>query len=284
MEHRVLWVHGIGDHKTGYSSAWQDNFGRYLALPSSAYIEVLWETVLEGGGAATRGEPGASPALALTPEEQAAEIEVRAELETILLARQSAAQAAAPPVDTRSGGDLAVIEWSEMMGADAETRGILDWFRQPNEYLGDFVKYLVSRRIRNAIKEKLKEQLRPLTGQGFQVSIIAHSWGTVAAYDSLHDLSTEVPGLEVRSLVTLGSPLWMVRRLLDERSGVKPPNLTQWQNIHARGDVIGSWLKPAYRTDSEFEVPSIGNNAHASYFNRENQAVQEQLVAPFILG
>ena len=75
MEHRVLWVHGIGNHKPGYSASWQENFGRYLALPSSAYLEVLWETVLDGGSAATRGDAGAPPELALTPEEQVAELQ-----------------------------------------------------------------------------------------------------------------------------------------------------------------------------------------------------------------
>lgn len=283
MEHRVLWVHGIGDHKPGYSLLWQENYGRYLMLPSSTNVEVVWESVLEGGSGATRADPSAPPELALTPEEQAAELEVRLELETILLARQSAAQAAVPPSLTRSGTDTAVVEWAEMMGEDPATRGILDWFRKPNEYLGDFAKYLVSRGLRNAIKEKLKEQLRPFDSEDYNVSIIAHSWGTVVAYDALHDLATEIPGIRVRSLVTLGSPLWMVRRLLEERSGHKPANLEQWLNIHARGDVIGSWLQPAFKLDTEYEVPSIGKNAHASYFNRDNQAVQENLVAPFVL-
>jgi hypothetical protein len=75
-----------------------------------------------------------------------------------------------------------------------------------------------------------------------------------------------------------------VRRLLEERSGARPDNLAQWQNIHARRDLIGSWLKPAFKVDREYQVPNVGSNAHSSYFVRENAAVQEQLVTPFILG
>lgn len=284
MEHRVIWIHGIGDHSPGYSSRWQENFGRFLALPSSSYIEVVWDSVFKGDGSTTRGGAETSPGLAMTPAEEAAELEVRLELETLMLARGGGLETADETAVTRGGQDESIVEWSQMMGATAETRGILDWFRSPNEYLGDFAKYLVSRKIRNAVKEKLKEQLRPLAGQDLRISIIAHSWGTVVAYDSLHDLATEVPEAKVRCLATLGSPLWMVRRLLEERSGARPSNLGKWQNIHARGDLIGSWLQPSFTVDDEYQVPSIGKNAHASYFNRENYAVQERLVSPFILN
>jgi len=282
MGHRLLWIHGIGNHAPGYSGPWQTNFERYLGLGAESYIEVLWEDVVDAAKGTTRGSPGA-PAFALTPEEQAAEEDVRRELETMILARQSAADAAASPAVTRGGGgDMTVVEWSAL-GAAAETRGVGSWFLKPNDYLGDFIKYLVSRRVRNRIKEALKEHLRPLAGSEHRLSIVAHSWGTVVSYDSLHELSSEVPDLKVAGLVTLGSPLWMVRRFLDERSGEKPANLTSWLNIHARGDVIGSWIKPAFDADKDYEVPSTGDNAHSSYFRAENQQVQKDLVAPFIL-
>jgi hypothetical protein len=116
------------------------------------------------------------------------------------------------------------------------------------------------------------------------ISVISHSWGTVVAYDSLIDLATEVPSLRITNLFTLGSPLWLVRLLLDDSSGRKPEQLRFWMNVHARGDLVGSWLKPGYALDRDFEVPSIGRDAHGSYFVKDNPAVQRDLIAARILG
>ena len=47
MEHRIVWVHGIGNHQAGYSDSWEQHFNAYLQLPHASYIEVVWETVFE---------------------------------------------------------------------------------------------------------------------------------------------------------------------------------------------------------------------------------------------
>lgn len=143
--------------------------------------------------------------------------------------------------------------------------------------------YVVSRGVRTAVKEACKRLLRPLAGQSVAVSVIAHSWGSVVAYDSLLDLSAELPDLRVANLFTLGSPLWLVRRFLEARSGRKPANLSNFVNVHARGDVVGSWLKPAFRVDKDFQVPSVGGDAHGSYFVEGNEAVQRTIVAVDVL-
>jgi len=134
--------------------------------------------------------------------------------------------------------------------------------------------------------EKLKQQLRPLVGQGDAISIIAHSWGTVVAYESLIDLEVELPVFQLADLFTLGSPLWAVQQLLDDRSGRKPRNTGKWVNIHAQGDVIGSWLKPGFRVDQDYAVPdfSNGRDPHGSYFLPGNAAVQDNIVEVTIEG
>src|SRR5204863_7889770 len=115
---------------------------------------------------------------------------------------------------------------------------------------------------------ELQDQLRPLGGAGDAISIIAHSWGTVVAYESLIDLEVELPAFQLADLFTLGSPIWAVHQLLDDRSGRKPRNTGKWVNIHAQGDVIGSWLTPGFRVDKDYAVPNFGNtnDAHGSYF------------------
>jgi hypothetical protein len=271
---RVVWVHGIGDHKAGYSDPWRVSFDRHLHFPVDSYVEVLWETVFDGNGA-TRGGPSALPTL--TRQEQAAEEQVREELRALILARSSAIEQAGAPA-TR-GGDGEVIEWS----AGAETRGIDTWILQADEYLGDFVKYLVSRPLRSAVKERFKERVRPLADAGSRIGVVSHSWGTVVSYDSLLDLSAEIPSLRIAMLATLGSPLWAVRRFLDDKTGRKPPNVGTWVNVHARLDVVGSWLAPAFRVDRDFEVPNFGQEPHGSYFWSDNDTVQKDLVARYLL-
>jgi hypothetical protein len=285
MDHRIVWVHGIGDHKPGYSSEWQRNFNPYLNLQPESYVEVVWESVFDAARQRARGRRADAAAL-LTAQEELAAADVRRELQTILLARASTAMEAQPPAVGRGrraavGG---VVEWSALQRRRTQ-RGLFDWLRKPDEYLGDFAKYLVSRRLRTAVKERAKEHLRPLSGDGYRVSVVSHSWGTVVAYDALLDLEVELPALRDVTLVTLGSPLWLVRRLLEDSSGRKPGGAATWLNITARGDLVGSWLSPAFAVDKDFQVPHVGEgDPHGSYFVAGNEAVQRDLVAQTILG
>src|SRR5262249_52593146 len=178
-----------------------------------------------------------------------------------------------PPVGTL-GADEGIIEWGDLQAVPG-TLGSFDWLFNPDEYLGDFAKYLVSRTVRMAVKEKFKEQLRPLAS-GYRIGVIAHSWGTVVAYDSLIDFEIEYPALRVANLITLGSPLWLVRYLLDNRTGRRPAGVGNWINIYAQGDLIGSWLKPGFQVNQDFLVPNFGDQGpHSSYFVPHNEPVQK---------
>jgi hypothetical protein len=288
MEQRIVWVHGIGDFKPGYSAEWEQNFNTYLQLPQASYLEVVWETVFDVARRTMHARGAAAAPVKLTRKEQAAEAEVREQLKAILVARASAFQetsALARPV--RRGRGVAgreVLEWSELQRA-ARRRALPDWLTKPDEYLGDFTWYLVSKRVRTAVKEEAKKVLRPLADGDYRVALITHSWGTVVAYDTLLDLEQETPGLSVANLFTLGSPLWLVRNLLEDSSGRKPGGLGFWMNIDARGDPVGSWLSPAFAVDRDYQVPAYGGgDPHGSYFVQGNEAVQDDLIATQILG
>ena len=287
MAQRVVWVHGIGQHSPGYSAEWEATFNPYLNLSHEAYSEVCWDTVFHAARALPGEAVGSAGGLAipLTPREQQDEAEVREELRTILAARAAALEQPPPGTRARAARDAGVVAWSDLV-PPAGTRGLLpDWLRRPDEYLGDFTKYLVSRDVRTAVKEQAKAVLRPFAGGEDSVAIIAHSWGTVVAYDSLLDLQVEQPALQMADLITLGSPLWLVRRLLEDRSARKPGQLAQWTNVHARGDLVGAWLSTGFRVDEEFEVPNFGGgDAHGSYFVEGNEAVQRDIVARAILA
>jgi hypothetical protein len=303
VEQRLVWVHGIGDHVPGYSEPWEQSFDPHLTgFEHQNYVEVVWETVFDSAMRALRTEARADGApVALTPREQLAEGEVREQLKAILAARASAFDEMRAPTPS-AGREAAVarpeiLEWSaaqEAATARRSGRGIADrraareagffgLFSLLDEYIGDFTSYLVSPRIRAAVQEEAKKILRPLVND--KVSIVAHSWGTVVAYDALLDLELEAPDLRVASLFTLGSPLWAVRFLLEDSSGRKPGGLGFWMNITASGDLIGSWLAPAFQVDSDNLVPWFGQgDAHGSYFVAGNDAVQRDLIAASILA
>jgi hypothetical protein len=263
-DYRVLWVHGISPYDAGYSIPWEAVFNSYLNFPNSDYLEVLWSTVFKGENT-----------IPLTPQEQLAANELRNVLATPLLARATA---------QLPGSSILLREWPSLKGVNVLPQdAVPDWVLNPDAYIGEFTEYLASRRIRNAVKEKMKEKLRPLAGRGNNISIIAHSWGTVVAYESLIDLEAELPTFKLRNLFTLGSPLWMVHLLLDDRSGRKPANTSMWVNVHALGDPIGAGLRPGFQVDKDLAVPSFGNDPHESYFVAGNVAVQRDIVKVTIL-
>jgi hypothetical protein len=102
--------------------------------------------------------------------------------------------------------------------------------------LGDVYAYLtrppVRRRVREVVAEAIAEH-RPRI-------VLAHSLGSVVAYEVLHELGTPV-----ELLVTLGSPLGLggsVFNGLDPApvggAGARPPGVRRWVNIADPGDLV----------------------------------------------
>lgn len=94
------------------------------------------------------------------------------------------------------------------------------------------------------IREKLKIQLRPILEKNEPVLIIAHSLGSVIAYDTLWELShLENFSGKVDTFLTIGSPLGMnyvQRRLTGHQYKNKkkyPDIIKHWINISAEGDI-----------------------------------------------
>jgi hypothetical protein len=72
--------------------------------------------------------------------------------------------------------------------------------------------------------------------------VVAHSLGSVVAYEALHELADE---LDVRLLLTLGSPLALphaVFHRLDpvpcDGKGAKPTAVRRWVNVADAGDFV----------------------------------------------
>lgn len=103
--------------------------------------------------------------------------------------------------------------------------------------LRDVYRYLtrpaLRHRIRHLVIDAIEEH-RP-------TALVAHSLGTVAAYEALH----ERPDLAVDTFVTCGSPLGLpgtVFEALDPEPiagrGARPPGIRQWINVADVGDLV----------------------------------------------
>ncbi len=262
---RVVFVHGIGEHAAGYSDRWRAAFNRYLALPLENYVEVLWDDIFDKTARRVRGleEPPV-----LDPEEKKVFVEIREEIREIFEARQSLLGDIQPGEDS----DRELVGEVDDRALD---RGFVTWLVNFDEYIGDFIKYLSSQKVRDLVDKRLEVELGRLMRSGVPVVLISHSWGTVVGYNTLR----KVTGGAIPLHFTLGSPLWMgpVRKRL-HLDGARSA-CDNWINIHARGDIIGGALHPTYKVNHDYRVPSVGGQAHSSYFHPDNAKVQRDIVS-----
>jgi hypothetical protein len=267
---RVVFVHGIGNYVAGYSDRWRAAFNRHLSLPLENFIEVLWDDVFN---ARAMGERGLAPVPPLNPEEQQRADEITEELRELIESRHELMMDLA---DADSGARVLASGES----ARAAERSLFNWLMNIDEYIGDFVKYLASERVREAVDGRVSAKLTPLLQSGMPTVLITHSWGTVVTYHTLTAIdSPPIPSLHC----TLGSPLWMlpVRKILDLDNRTR--GCDYWININAKGDLIGGALAGKYAVNEDHSVPAIGSgNAHGSYFEPDNLAVQRDIVAAAI--
>ncbi|MFG2292785.1 serine peptidase [Streptomyces sp. NPDC048603] len=97
--------------------------------------------------------------------------------------------------------------------------------------------YLTSPQRRKAAREVVADAVR---ASGARV-VVAHSLGSIVAYEALH--AHALPGVEL--LVTLGSPLGLPGGVFDALEpaptggrGSRPPGLARWVNIADPGDLV----------------------------------------------
>ncbi|MGE0135526.1 MAG: caspase domain-containing protein [Dehalococcoidia bacterium] len=263
---RVIFVHGIGNHVAGYSDRWRAAFNRYLNLPLDNFIEVVWDDVFD---TRSRGLRGLEPLPDLEADERVRAEELTEEIRALMESRLELA------------ADLAEPGTARLLGGGsrdrAAERGLMNWLLNFDEYIGDFVKYLASDRIRTAVDNRLSERLNPLLQSGAPVILVTHSWGTVVAHHTIRALDgPAIPQLHC----TLGSPLWMlpVRKML--RFDNRTRGCDYWINVDAKGDLVGGSLVGKFAVNEDHSVPAVGSgDPHGSYFHPDNAAVQRDIVA-----
>ncbi|MCH7838125.1 MAG: hypothetical protein IIC26_06405, partial [Chloroflexi bacterium] len=141
------------------------------------------------------------------------------------------------------------------------------------------------RPVRQVIMDELKNALLPLEGQ--QIMVIAHSMGSIIAYDVLRDIGQEKPAFGLAHFVTIGSPLGLepvkdkIHETYKKRGHRRTPTIVtkRWANYADRDDpiAIDKHLSDDYGPNdrgihveddlvlNDYVNPSGDRNAHKSY-------------------
>lgn len=273
-EKYVIYVHGICEHKPGYSDNWWSALAPYLEdIPYSHHREVLWSDLVTPTDRALEKPEAKSADLAAIIRDTLEDRSQRQMLEAT----------------------LATVGAEEM----AETIAARAFLGIPGlDCVDDFVKYILDDSIRTQVIERFTEVVKPLLEAGAVVEIVSHSWGTVVAYEALRlmDEEANLPKDSVHNLFTVGSALSMgpVKRVLipEAANGHRPRVVKSWVNLDARFDIVGGPLKGVpFQVDHEYlgltpvGCSSIIPNpacAHSSYFVLENRTVNRDIFAKHI--
>ena len=90
--------------------------------------------------------------------------------------------------------------------------------------------------LRGLLTEALQQH------EGKRIMLVAHSMGSIVAYDVLRDFGRDRPEMAIDHLVTLGSPLglpYVLSRIRQENAAVRTPSVVQrWTNIADRRDPV----------------------------------------------
>lgn len=104
----------------------------------------------------------------------------------------------------------------------------------------DLWHYHVEQRFARQVRSRLIERLEEF--RNHRILLVAHSMGSVIAYDALRLLERDAPGLKVEHLVTAGSPLGLakVKLKIEAECGVArvPNNVEHWTNLADGNDIV----------------------------------------------
>jgi hypothetical protein len=176
----------------------------------------------------------------------------------LLQARESLEQGAVDHIDSLGPSvERAVLAWGELLGVSAaEAQGRV---LTPARWVADTVAKrfgLDHRLVRSFVARFFPELIAYLHSQARTLAqqrlidviereepqvLIAHSLGSVVAYDTLW----QNPGLKIDAMITIGSPLAMpdvvfphLQHGRDRRKGTRPASADEWINIADPGDIV----------------------------------------------
>ena len=282
--HYIVYVHGICKQPHGFSIPWWNALRPWVqTIPDANRREVYWSDIVNRAPAAKSAKADA----------------FRRELKASL-ADRGLRQLIGSSTAYATGGRMHAPEErrpDDFLFADASLQ---------LEGLGfdcseDIVKYFGSDSVRQAVLKRFDDVVTPLLTAGARVEIVAHSLGSVIAYEALcrSESGPSLPGV-VHNLFTPGCPLaiplvsWsLIAPALD---GHKPQSVQTWINLNACFDVVGGPLTGnpfmvSFGVDHQFlHLPPVGCSpiipqpvcADGSYFRPQNLLVNRYIFAAYI--
>ncbi len=297
---QLVYVHGIGTHLPGFSDAWWEAMRPYVPILWPGKLggnrhEAYWSDLVNRIPAPKAAAEAVAPESASEAEARQVAEELRAALQDRIQQQKTVAAAAAHIAGQPEDATRDLVE-PQGQAEIAVAHGL-----GPFGGIDDFARYLTDRPLRKQILNRFRQTVLPLLQAGNSVEIIAHSWGTVIAYEALRlwDAETTLPADSVHNFFTVGSALSIPpvkSRLLPEvRDGRKPRLVRQWLNLDAQGDPVGGWLRgQPFQVDREFpNLPAVGCTrilwilpdpvcAHSSYFVDANVEVNRDIFGRYI--
>ena len=267
----VVYVHGISQHRPGYSDPWWNAMRPHLTRPLTK-TEVVWSDIVN-----PRSEQLRSTLSRATPEHANLRWKIEAELSRRIETDQRFTGRAR---DSR--------EVSERAESDVRADGFS---------IDDFVRYMLDASVRSQILQRFDSTVRPLLDNGVTIHIISHSWGTVVAYEGLRNIDSVSLSGRVANLFVVGSALSIgaVQSNLFGRvpDGRRPSHVDRLINLDAGGDPVGGTIADHFEVAAEhlgleptgcttFPFTNIAISAscaHSSYFRDRNDPVNRDLFA-----
>lgn len=106
--------------------------------------------------------------------------------------------------------------------------------------LNDLHTYYTDKNRRDELRGRLTEKLKTLEGE--RVMLIAHSMGSIIAYDVLRLIGQDNPNYRLDHFVTIGSPLGLPHvkdKIYQENDKVRTPTVVEkWTNFADRRDPV----------------------------------------------
>jgi hypothetical protein len=102
--------------------------------------------------------------------------------------------------------------------------------------------YKSDEETQKAVQTRLVKRLRSARRWRKKILLVAHSMGSIVAYDVLNDSAHALPGLEIAHFVTVGSPLGLagLKTVIEGQPRV-PDCVARWSNFTDPKDPVASW-------------------------------------------
>ena len=240
VRNAVIIIHGVGNQTAGYSKPMQDLLK--AEIPALHFIEVLWSDL----GSVLR--EAQDPARA--KEREAAEQEL---INEINAAEQKALATGKPSP-----------------GTPQQEQQVRDEYAAARGFVGPIVSYeFLSAQERRRIQQRLHDALEWSAQHADKTFVIAHSLGTVIAFDTLHGWESVASPGKVAFMSTMGSPLG--KSIFAGHRGRptgRPGTVDAWVNFYSPHDLISSSLGGAYSNvdDRNVNTPVLPLAAHSAYW------------------